>query len=199
MAPVERQLLDAARTLLAEGGVKSLTIEGVSALTGIAKTTIYRRWRSKEDLALAVVLQMTRDVVEVDVDGDLRAQLISILDRAVTILRTTLMGSVMKGLASDLATNRDLGKEYHDKVVSLRVARIRNLVQLAVERGEISGDVDVDLIHDLMFGPVYHRLLLSGQELDEGLATRIVDAVLPGVVTPAARTTTGPRRTSAGS
>src|ERR1035437_479849 len=65
-------VLAAARLMLADGGVRGLTIEGVAARTGIAKTTIYRRYRSKQELALAVVRQMTTEVVAVDQGGNTR-------------------------------------------------------------------------------------------------------------------------------
>ena len=38
-----------------------LTVEGVAARSGVAKTTIYRRWRSKEDLALAALLEVIQE------------------------------------------------------------------------------------------------------------------------------------------
>ena len=52
----EAAILAATRDLLAEGGVRELTVEGVAARSGVAKTTIYRRWRSRDDLALAVLI-----------------------------------------------------------------------------------------------------------------------------------------------
>ena len=52
----QQAILDATRELLAEGGVRKLTVEGVAARAGVAKTTIYRRWRSRDELALAVLL-----------------------------------------------------------------------------------------------------------------------------------------------
>jgi AcrR family transcriptional regulator len=63
--------------------VDRLTVEGVAARSGVAKTTIYRRWRSKEDLALAVLLDMTEQVVDVPELDDTRAELVAFLARAV--------------------------------------------------------------------------------------------------------------------
>ena len=51
----DQAILAAARELLAQGGVPGLTIEGVAARSGVAKTTIYRRWRDRDELALAAV------------------------------------------------------------------------------------------------------------------------------------------------
>ncbi|HEY2218384.1 MAG TPA: TetR/AcrR family transcriptional regulator [Gaiellaceae bacterium] len=180
-ARTEKAILDATRELLAEGGVHQLTVEGVAARSGVAKTTIYRRWRSKDELALAVLLDMVARVVEVPDVGDVRQELITFVDGAVRILGTTLMGRVMQGLVSDLATDPQLGRLFRERVVAFRVSEMRRVVERAAERGELRPGVDVDLVHELLFGPVYYRLLLSGGALDEGLAERIVDAVLPSI------------------
>lgn len=175
----ERAILAATRELLAEGGVQRLTIEGVAARSGVAKTTIYRRWRSKDELALAVLLNMVEQIVELPDLGDTRAELIAFVNGAVEILGSTLMGRVMQGLVSDLATDPVLGRAFRERVVAYRVSEMRRLVERGIERGDLRADADVDLLHEALFGPVYYRLLLSGGVLDKGLATRIVDAVLP--------------------
>ena len=59
-ARTEKAILDATRELLSEAGVRHLTVEKVAARSGVAKTTIYRRWRSKDDLALAVLIDFVK-------------------------------------------------------------------------------------------------------------------------------------------
>jgi len=183
-AQTEQAILEATRELLAEGGVHHLTVEGVAARSGVAKTTIYRRWRSKDELALAVLLKMVEQIVEVPDLGDVRAELIGFVDGAVEILGKTLMGRVMQGLVSDLATDPELGRAFRERIVALRVSEIHRVIDRAVKRGELRADLDVELVHELLFGPVYYRLLLSGGELDAGLAERIVDTVLPAIRRP---------------
>jgi AcrR family transcriptional regulator len=177
----EQAILEATRELLAEGGVQHLTVEGVAARSGVAKTTIYRRWRSKDELALAVLLKMVEQIVEVPDLGDVRAELIGFVDGAVKILRDTLMGRVMQGLVSDLATDPELGRSFREQIVAFRVAEVRRVLERAIERGELRPDVDVELVHEMLFGPVYYRLLLSGGELDRSFAEQIVDTVLPAI------------------
>lgn len=175
-------ILIAARDILADSGVRGLTIEGAAARSGVAKTTIYRRYRSKQDLALAVVLEMTRQVVATEQEGDTRAHLIGLVDTAVTLLRDTIMGRVMQGLASDIATDPQLSGAFREHVVDLRVRRVGEIVQFGIDRAELRADTDPAFLHELLFGPVYHRLLLSGGPLDAEFGQRIVDAVLPAFV-----------------
>jgi AcrR family transcriptional regulator len=188
-ARTEKAILDTTRELLAAGGVRELTVERVAAKSGVAKTTIYRRWRGKDELALAVLIDMVENVVATPDLKDTRKELISFVNAAVTILGSTLMGRVMQGLVSDLATDPDLARAFQQRVVAMRIAEVRRLIERGIERGDLRPETDVELAHELLFGPVYYRLLLSGAPLDKGLAERVVDAVLPAFVSeqPASR------------
>lgn len=175
----EEAIIDATRELLAESGVQRLTVEGVAARAGVAKTTIYRRWRSKDELALAVLIDMVDKVAAVPDLGDTRAELVAFLNGGVKILGSTMMGRVMQGLVSDLAADPALAAAFRERVVGRRVAEIRRLVERGIARGELRADADYELLNELLFGPVYYRLLLSGAPLEAKLAERIVAAVLP--------------------
>ncbi len=174
----ELAILQATRELLVEGGVRGLTIEKAAARAGVAKTTIYRRWRDKDELALAVVLDMVEQVVMLPELGDTRRELLAFVNAAVEVLGSTLMGRVMQGLVSDLATDPELAQAFRDRVVSVRDAEVERLVQRGIERGDLRPDTDAGSAHELLIGPVYYRLLLTGQPLDRAFARRTVDAVL---------------------
>jgi AcrR family transcriptional regulator len=178
-ARTEQAILEATRELLAEGGVQGLTVEGVAARAGVAKTTIYRRYRSRDELALAVLLDMVEKVTAVPDLNDTRAELVAFVNGAVKILGSTLMGRVMQGLVSELATDPNLAAAFRERVVARRVTEVRRLIERGIERGDLRPDTDIELAHELLFGPVYYRLFLSGAPLDKRLAERIVDAVLP--------------------
>jgi AcrR family transcriptional regulator len=171
-------IIDAARELLADHDVHGLTVEGVAARAGVAKTTIYRRYRSKDELALAVLIDMVEHVAAVPDVDDTRQELTAFVDRAVRVLGATLMGRVMQGLVSDLATVPSLAQAFRDRVVAARVTEVKRLVDRGIARGDLRADTDYELANELLFGPVYYRLLLSGGALEDGLAERIVDAVL---------------------
>lgn len=177
----EMAILDATRELLAQGSVQGLTVEAVAARSGVAKTTIYRRWRGKEELALAVLLDHAAHVIDIPELDTVRDELVALVAHAVEILGSTPMGKVMQGLISDLATDPDLAQPFHEQVIALRVAELQRLLARGVARGEVRSDVDPVFAHELLFGPVYHRLLMTGVPLDPAYAERVVDAVLPAI------------------
>jgi AcrR family transcriptional regulator len=83
----EKAILEAAEELIAEGGVDGLTIEGVAARSGVAKTTIYRRWRDKDELALAVLVERTATLSPPPDVGDTRKELLTFLKTAKQVIR----------------------------------------------------------------------------------------------------------------
>jgi AcrR family transcriptional regulator len=175
-------ILDATLQLLAQDGdVGSLTVEAVAARSGVAKTTIYRRWRDKWELALdAVMIDMLPRLDEpVDV-GDTRKELLRFINSVVKMLATPPYGQAMQALVSQIATDPDLVRVYREQVVEPRQAELTPVIKRGIVRGDLRPDTDVRLIHELLVGPIFYRLLFSGAPLDRNLGRRIVDAILAG-------------------
>lgn len=172
-------ILEATRALLAETGVRGLTVEGVAARSGVAKTTIYRRWRDKDELALAAVWDDLASGIQAPADvGDTRAELLAFVEPIVTVLQSPLMSSVIRGLTSEIARGGELSRMYREQIVEARWAQLGSVIRRGVQRGDLRPDTDVRLAHELLVGPIFYRLLYSGLPLDDGLAGRVVDAVL---------------------
>ena len=174
-------ILDATRELLADGDVGSLTVEAVASRSGVAKTTIYRRWRDKWELALdAVMIDMIpRFEKPVDV-GDTRKELLTFINQVVRMQASAPFGPAMQGLVSQIATDPELARVYRDQVVQPRMDQLTPVIERGIARGDLRPDTDVRLIHELLVGPIFYRLLFSGAPLDRNLGRRIVDAILAG-------------------
>lgn len=175
----DQAIIDATRELLAEAGVRGLTVEGVAARAGVAKTTIYRRWRSKDELALALLIDLAERMMPVPDLGDTRAELVALVRATVKTLDGTLMGRVMQGLVSELAVNPELAAAFQEQVVSIRRDEVRRVIERGIARGDLRPEADYDLAPELLVGPVYYRLLLTHAPLGPDFADRVVDAVLP--------------------
>ena len=191
----QRAILDATRELLAEeGDVGSLTIEAVAARSGVAKTTIYRRWRDKWELALDAVMidMLPRFANPVDV-SDTRKELITFVDSVTKLWASPPYGPAMQGLISQIATEPELARVYRERVVEPRREQLRPVIERGIARGDLRPDTDVRLVHELLVGPILYRLLLSGPPLDRKLTTSLADAVLDSFA-PAAKATRPRRR-----
>jgi AcrR family transcriptional regulator len=186
-ARTEQVVLDATRELLAEAGFGKLTVEGVAARSGVAKTTIYRRYRSKTDLALAVLLDMVGDVSTQPYVQDTGTELTKLVNRTVELMNTSLLGQVMTGLVSEVAADPELARVYRERVVSNRLADVSALVERGISRGELRADLDPEMVTDLLLGPMYYRLFLSGSPMDDNFGKRLVTTLLPAFTTQAGK------------
>src|SRR5499425_2787077 len=131
-------ILDATLQLLAEGDVGSLTVEAVAARSGVAKTTIYRRWRDKWGLALdAVMIDLLPHFADpVDV-GDTRKELITFVAPVIKFLSAPPYGPAMRALVSRIATDFGLGRVYREQVVEPRRAQLQPVIERGIARGDL--------------------------------------------------------------
>jgi AcrR family transcriptional regulator len=178
----KQAILDATRELLAEGDVGSLTIEAVAARSGVAKTTIYRRWSDKWELALdaAMIDTLPRFYAAPADVGDTRRELAAFTESVVKALGSRPFGPAMQGLVSQIATDPKLARAYRERVVDPRRVQLAQVIERGIARGDLRPDTEVELLHEYLLGPIFYRLLLSGSPLDRKLSARLVDGVLEG-------------------
>ena len=174
-ARTEKAIIDAAEELIAQGGVEGLTIEGVAARSGVAKTTIYRRWRDKDELALAILVERTATISPPPDVGDTRKELLTFLKTAKQVIRP---GGVAQGLASAIATQPHLGRTYRERIVDVRRSELKIVIDRGIARGDLRPDTDLWVAHELLIGPLYYRLLFSGAPLGTKHDNQLVDALL---------------------
>lgn len=177
-----RAILDATRELIVEDGFARLRLEHVATRASVGKATIYRRWPSKEALALDVLLELAAPYLMVEVTGDTRDEMLSAVRNAITALTETPFGPVIRALLSQIASNASLGDPFRATVVHARRGEVAAVIARGIERGELRADVDVEVATELLIGPVYFRLMFGG-DLTNALAEQIVDAVLQGYAT----------------
>jgi AcrR family transcriptional regulator len=180
----DQKILDAAVEVLAETGFDGMTIDMVASRAGAGKATVYRRWASKNELVLDAVACMKKgdlDSLQIPDTGTLRGDLVSMI-RPPTIDDAERKLKVMAGLASMLSTAPELADAANEAIVEPRARINRMLLNRAIERGEISSDVDIQLISLISPSMVAYRTLIMRKPVDrEFLITLIDGVVLPAV------------------
>ena len=176
---VNRAILDAARELLIRDGYTRLRLEHVAAHAGVGKATIYRRWRSKEALAQALLADLAAPHIAIEESGDTREEMLAAVMNPLLAVTESEFGPVIRALLSQIATNPALGDPFRATVVQARRGEIARMIARGIERGDLCPDADAEIATELLVGPVYFRLMFGG-ELDRAFAERIVDNVLSG-------------------
>ncbi|NNM46268.1 TetR/AcrR family transcriptional regulator [Knoellia koreensis] len=176
----EQAIAEAAREVLAAKGVSRMSMEHVAAKAGVAKSTLYRRWPSKVELAVHAVAARF-DQIEVGDHGSLAADMRAGIEEAARLLRDPSTGGAYAALLAESARDPEgVGTKVRESL-SIRLHDVvATSVQRAIDRGEIAPDmVDVDLLADVVVGSVMHRALVTGEPDDafvDGLIQMLADA-----------------------
>jgi AcrR family transcriptional regulator len=173
-----RAVLEAADDLLVERGFAGVTIEGIAARAGVAKQTIYRWWPSKVDVLLDTFIDdMAQHLTPPD-HGDLRADLRVHLGRLADFLTRSDPGAVFRALAGQAQHDPQLAARLRDDYLSRQRARDRIPLELAVDRGQLPSDTDIDFAVDQLVGPIYYRVLVTGQPVPREFTDQLVHQFL---------------------
>jgi AcrR family transcriptional regulator len=177
---VDSKVIDATLEILNSDGLGGLSIEGIASRAGVGKTTIYRRWDSKEELLVDAIATMVHEV-EVPDSGDIRGDLITAISGMHRFVSDTRAGEVFPWLVGEIASGSELGLRYAASVIGPRRAMMAQLITHAIERGDLSNDLDVDLAIDMLTGPVIIRRMMGRlEESADGWASSLVDTLLGG-------------------
>jgi AcrR family transcriptional regulator len=173
-ARVREAVLQAAFVLLTEKGFEALSIAEVAARAGVHETSIYRRWGTKNALALEASLHFAHSAIPIPDTGSLRADLVALL----------------KGLLAFLASPQGqtllmLGFSQHPPVVAARQdfwrsrkESLRPVFERAVARGELSRNADPMLLLETLIAPLYLRRLVTGEPPEEWPYETEIDRLL---------------------
>jgi AcrR family transcriptional regulator len=188
---VDHRVLDAAWQVLHTEGYAALTVDEVAKRAGTAKTTVYRRWPTKDHLAVAVAERILGDVPIAETD-DLRRDLtefVAALAESLSRLRRAGHpdGGPSAGLAAELvgafARQPDIGALVRAEFAA-RHALARARLRRAREAEGLRTDLDDEVLIDQLAGPLYYRVLITGMPVDRSYASRLVSTVLDGAFMP---------------
>jgi AcrR family transcriptional regulator len=178
------EILDAALEILAETGYDGMTIDMVAARAKAGKATLYRRWASKGELVIDAVACMKKDDLSPDAlpdTGTLRGDLVAMI-RPRSIEEGERKIQIMAGLMSMLSRAPELVDAANDALLRPRIDVNRTFLRRAIERGEISSDIDVDMIAMISPAMTSNRVLVERRPIDSEFLLRMIDEViLPAV------------------
>lgn len=162
---------------LAEVGYGNLTMEGVAARAATGKSSLYRRWKTKDDMVLDAVRHGFPLRPAPVYSGDLHADLLNLL-RGLAFGLATPFGSILRALLSETHRRPALMTALHEAIFDPRAAELRTMLRAAAAAGEIRPDI-IDSPAAVL-GPelVVFRFLTEGAPLPDATITGIVDDIV---------------------
>jgi len=188
-AQAHKAILDATLVLLAEEGFQGLSIEGVADKAGVGKTTIYRRWASKDELVIDAIREVQINLSIVDT-GNFRNDLMTLFKNAYqSMMAYPLLGQLALKFIGEYQSNPEIFQVFLTQVLIPRFQQFRHMVEQAQAREEIRRDIDWTMVIDLIGGSLYfhwiitHFLVPSSSFSPDEWVEKLIDAVMQGIGT----------------
>jgi AcrR family transcriptional regulator len=180
-ARAHNAILEAAAELLLEHGLAAVSMDEVAAQAGVSKATIYRWWPTKETLAMDALYHEWAGVPAVDDTGSLRSDLLELLRPWARLVGRRPYARVIAALLTEAQTNPAFAREYRARFVRPRREAGRTIFARAIERGDIPADTKIEVALDILYGPIYHRLLHGHAPLNDRFVHEVIDTALGGI------------------
>jgi AcrR family transcriptional regulator len=153
-------MLQATLELLAEVGFDAMSIDGISARAGVGKTTIYRRYASKEEL-VADAIESVREEIMIPDTGNLQGDIDALIQHAAQITLSPLGRQTVAMIISSASSNTQFAQIYWTKYLKPRRKTFAIVLERAKARNEIPTDLDSDLVFDTMSAIMLYALIFQ--------------------------------------
>jgi len=181
------RVLSAAGRILRSQGYSRLTMERVASESGVAKTTLYRRWPTKAALCMDLYLDISGRELNMPDTGDVASDLRHIANTVVHLQTRTVAGPAFLGLIAEAQVNPDTRPAFLAEFAERRREVTRAVLKRAIRRREILAGTDIDLFIDALGGAVTFRLLQGHAPLTTKFTNALVRLLLAGCSTKESR------------
>jgi AcrR family transcriptional regulator len=161
-----QKVLAAADTLFTRDGLARMSVDAVAQQAGVSKATIYRWWPNKAAIVMEALLTSSEAEVYVPTSPYPEEDLIARVRRTVALFRGP-RGRVIASLIGQAQSDPEIAEAYRQHLLGPRRIAMRAAIQRAVDAGIYRPDIDFDLATDVLYGPLYQRLLLRHAPFDE--------------------------------
>ncbi len=160
------------------GDAEAAVVEGRHQ-RGVHKTTVYRRWPTIVELVADATRAWSEARIPISDTGDLVGDLTELARAVSANLSSTVGERGTRHLVAAGAGAPEVAAGTHE-FWAHRLSLARVVVERAVERGELLGDVDTNLLIETLIGPLFVRLLLTGEPLEDAVAEAVAIRVAIG-------------------
>jgi AcrR family transcriptional regulator len=162
---------------LAEVGYGRLSIEAVARRAGVGKTAIYRRWSNKLEMVLEIVSDVAGRSVPLPDTGSFRGDLQLLMMIVSRALQHRIASQIIPDLMAEASRNPQIAETLQKALRTHQQSVADKLIGQAKSRGELPGDTDPDVAVDLILGPLYWRLSVARNPVDDDYLERMIAAV----------------------
>ena len=175
-----RAILQAANELLESEGFAAVTMEAIAERAGVSKATIYRWWPNRAGVVMDGFLSTVTSEVPFPHTGHARGD-IRVHMRRLAEAFGGKMGRTVAALIAEGQTDPELAEALRSRWLSVRRAEAKEILELGIERGELRDDIDLEVAVDVLYGPIYYRMLVGHAPLEGDFGDALADHIFSGL------------------
>jgi AcrR family transcriptional regulator len=164
-----------------KNGFASLTIESVAAEAGVGKATVYRWWPSKAALVADAFASSVTQKLRFPDTGSVSKDMSQQMQQLVTILRSR-RGHILSVILGAGQSDSTLISAFRERFLKPRRVEAYATLRRGITRGELPANLDLDLVLDALYGPIYMRFLIRHGSLTPAFVDQICALVLDGAL-----------------
>jgi AcrR family transcriptional regulator len=170
--------------LLKEAGFPQLSIEAIASDADVSKATVYRWWPTKAALVADAFSASADEELRFPDTGSVQKDMNLQMRQVIRVFRSQ-RGKVVAALLGGGQSDPELIAAFRERFLWPRRRQAYQTLQRGIDRGELPAGIDMNLILDTLYGPIYMRFLIRHDELNESFADALCGLVLRGVAEPA--------------
>src|SRR5580704_2729873 len=172
-------ILSSALKLLGKNGFSELTIEDVAAHAGVGKATVYRWWPNKAVLIADAFASSTSRKLHFPDTGSVRTDMSQQMRQLIKIFRGR-RGRIVAAILGGGQSDKDLIAAFRERFLWPRRHEAYATLRRGIARGELRKNIDLNLLLDSLYGPIYMRFLIRHDKLTPKFVDGLCDLVLGG-------------------
>jgi AcrR family transcriptional regulator len=178
---VSRQaILSSTLKLLKETGFPQLSIEAIAADADVSKATVYRWWPTKAALVADAFSASADQELRFPDTGSVQKDMNLQMRQVIRVFRSQ-RGKVVAALLGGGQSDPELIAAFRERFLWPRRRQAYQTLQRGIDRGELPAGIDMNLILDTLYGPIYMRFLIRHDEFNEDFADALCGLVLRGI------------------
>jgi AcrR family transcriptional regulator len=179
---IDEDVTSAALDLLSTEGFDRFSVEAVAVRAGVAKTTVYRRFPTRNDLIVGALVRLNDELPSPPAAGPVRDRLIAVLHGIRLRTTESVRGRILVQVASEGLRDPALADLVHQRVLAPRRQVLRDVIADGIASGELRADIEVDTVVPVLVGPMLYLGMWSGSSVTQGVTVEsVVDLVLSGL------------------
>ncbi|ALL24627.1 TetR/AcrR family transcriptional regulator [Bacillus tropicus] len=175
----QKAILSASYELLLESGFKAVTVDKIAERAKVSKATIYKWWPNKAAVVMDGFLSAAARLPVPDTGSALNDILIHATSLANFLISRE--GTIINELVGEGQFDSKLAEEYRVRYFQPRRLQAKQLLEKGIKRGELKENLDIELSIDLIYGPIFYRLLVTGEKLDDSYVHDLVINAFEGI------------------